>query len=156
MKNLESEVQYLSEFVLTKNGNIDFGEIPENIAKEIKRQAGKIRLRIGKHSASSGESSENYGEAHISRTGRLKQLQNAGFETARDFVDFIGKNYTAIYSGGGRSLKLSFNGEKDFTMFVQLEPCDEGDFYDVKTAMITRKSYLKKETPLWTKPVAEL
>ena len=36
------------EFVLTTSGTIDFGEIPEDVARSIKRQAGKIRLRIGK------------------------------------------------------------------------------------------------------------
>ena len=35
---------------------------------------------------------ENYGEVHIERAGRLKQLQNAGFKNARDFVDF-GRNH---------------------------------------------------------------
>jgi len=40
--------QYSGEFVLTSDGNIDFGEIPREIASQIKRQAGKIRLRIGK------------------------------------------------------------------------------------------------------------
>ena len=42
-------VEHQGEFVLTKNGSLDFGEIPEDIASVIKRQAGKIRLRIGEH-----------------------------------------------------------------------------------------------------------
>lgn len=82
----------------------------------------------------------------------MKQLQNAGFENARDFVAFVGQNYNAIYNGAGRSLKISFKGERDFVLFVQLEPLSEGEFYDVKTAMISRKSYLGKETPIWGKP----
>ncbi len=40
-------VQHIGEFVLTKNGNLDFGEIPSEIAKVIRKQEGKIRLRIG-------------------------------------------------------------------------------------------------------------
>ncbi|MBP5176526.1 MAG: hypothetical protein ILP07_11540 [Treponema sp.] len=40
-------VQHIGEFVLTKNGSLDFGEIPSEIARVIKRQEGKIRLRIG-------------------------------------------------------------------------------------------------------------
>ncbi len=148
-----SLIQYDGEYVLTADGSKDFGEIPIEIAKIIGRQAGKIRLRIGYHN--DNDKKENFGELHIEREGRLKQIKNAGFANARDFVNFIGKNYTAIYSGNGRSLKICVNSDKDFTMFVQLEPNLDGDFYDVKTAMITRKSYLQKETPLWKKPQAE-
>lgn len=116
----------------------------------IGRQAGKIRLRIGYHN--DNDDKENYGEIHIEREGRLKQLQNAGFENARDFVDFVGKNYNAIYNGSGRSLRISARGQRDYTMFIQLEPSSDGDFYDVKTAMVSRRSYLENETPLWKKP----
>ena len=38
---------FLMRACLTKNGNLDFGEIPSEIAKVIRRQEGKIRLRIG-------------------------------------------------------------------------------------------------------------
>lgn len=40
-------LQYDGEFVLTKNGSKDFGEISQEIARKIHRQAGKIRLRRG-------------------------------------------------------------------------------------------------------------
>ena len=50
-------VQYDGEFVLTRNGNKDFGEISTEIARQIRQQAGKIRLRIGKQE---GER-DNYG-----------------------------------------------------------------------------------------------
>lgn len=112
----------------------------------------KIRLRIGQQNCNNSENNENYREAHIERTGRLNQLKKAGFESARDFVEFVGKNYNTIFHDNGRSLKISFRDQNDYTMFVQLEPSPSEDFYDVKTAMITRKSYLEKETPLWTKP----
>lgn len=36
-------LQYNGEFVLTKNGSKDFGEISQEIARKIHRQAGKIR-----------------------------------------------------------------------------------------------------------------
>jgi len=39
-----SPVQHDGEFVLTRNGSKDFGEISPEIAQEIRRQAGKIRL----------------------------------------------------------------------------------------------------------------
>lgn len=148
-------VQHLGEFVLTSGGSIDFGEISEETARQIRRQMGKIRLRIGFHSDDAKESGRNYGELHIEREGRLRQLQRAGFATARDFVEYVGKNYTAIYDGNGGTLKLCARARQDFTMFVKLVPSAGGDFYDVQTAMVTRKSYLQKETPLWKSPQAE-
>ncbi|MCQ2604548.1 MAG: hypothetical protein MJ215_05860 [Spirochaetia bacterium] len=41
-----SEVRHDGEFVLTKNGSKDFGEISEEFSEVIKRQAGKIRLQL--------------------------------------------------------------------------------------------------------------
>ena len=147
---MNTTVKHDGEYVLTSNGSRDFGEITPEISKLIGRQAGKIRLRIGCHN--DNDDKENYGEIHIEREGRLKQLQDAGFENARDFVDYVGKNYNAIYHGSGHSLKISARGNRDYTLFIQLEPSSDGDFYDVKTAMVSRKSYLEKENPLWTKP----
>ena len=42
-----SDVKYDGEYVLTADGSKDFGEISSEIAEVIKRQSGKIRLRIG-------------------------------------------------------------------------------------------------------------
>jgi hypothetical protein len=75
-------VQHDGEFVLTRNGNKDFGGISPEIAKEIRRQPGKIRLRIGKEEGERG----NFGEKHIERPDRLQQLQDNGY-----------KNDTMIY-----------------------------------------------------------
>ena len=38
-------------------------------------------------------------------------------------------------------------------MVVQLEPADQ-DFYDIKTGMITRESYLKNKKLLWSKDIS--
>jgi len=48
-------VQHDGEFVLTRSGNKDFGEISLEIAQQIRRQAGKIRLRVGKEAGNSGD-----------------------------------------------------------------------------------------------------
>ena len=139
--------QYSGEFVLTSNGNIDFGEISPEIASLIKRQAGKIRLRIGKQDESS---KENYGEAHIERTARLKDLQAAGFNNARDFVEYVCFDYDAIYPN--RSGLIVFRrGPRFNTAYVQLVPSIDGDFYDVKTVVSSSRNVVKNKTPLWKK-----
>ena len=73
-------VQHDGEYVLTSSGSMDFGEITAEMAIIIKRQAGKIRLRIGiEKKGYKG----NFGESHIQRPARLEQIQSAGFECAR-------------------------------------------------------------------------
>ena len=139
--------QYSGEFVLTRNGNIDFGEIPSDIAKTIRRQAGKIRLRIGKQV--NGEK-DNYGEAHIERTARLKDLQAAGFSNARDFVEYVCSDYDAIYPNG-IGLIVFKKGNRFNTAYVQLVPSSDGDFYDVKTVVSSSRDVVKNKIPLWEK-----
>ena len=144
-------VQHDGEFVLTRNGNKDFGEIPVEIAQQIRRQAGRIRLRVGEESGNSGD----YGEKHIERMERMQELYTNGYENARDFVQDVASGYTAIYSGDGSRLILYKEmDKKGISMFVELMPSPDGDFYDVKTGMITRSTYYKNKKPLWEKPEA--
>jgi len=138
-------VQHDGEFVLTRNGSKDFGEISAEIARQIRRQAGKIRLRIGKQE---GEK-DNYGEKHIERPDRLKQLRDNGYDNARDLVQDIAANYSSIYAGRGSRLVLYKKGNNDAMIYVELTPSEESDFYDVKTGLITRKDYMNNKKPLW-------
>lgn len=146
---MDSEVQYDGEYVLTKLGNKDFGEISVDIAKIIKRESGKIRLRIGKEEK---DQRGNFGEKHIERPARLAQLKSAGFENARDFVEFISSDYDAIYKGTGSSLIICKKTILRNILYVALEAVADGDYYDVKSCLVSRGDYLKNKTPLWVKP----
>jgi hypothetical protein len=149
METLTNNVQHDGEFVLTSHGSKDFGEISPEIAREIRRQAGKIRLRIGKQE--SGRN--NYGEKHIERKERLQELRSNGYDNARDFVQDAASGYTAIYSGErGRLTLYKKMDSKGISLFVELMPSPEGDYYDVKTGMVTRDTYFKNKKPLWEKP----
>jgi len=157
-----NDIQYEGEFVLTRDGKKDFGEIPPEIAQLIRRQAGKIRLRIGKQEAEKG----NYGQKHIERKKRMKELRLNGYENARDFVQDVAIGYSAIYGGEhGRLILYKKIDKKGISLFVELMPSQEGDFYepqpspkgegsplDVKTGMITRDTYYINKKPLWEKP----
>jgi len=145
-KEKERPVQHDGEYVLTRDGSKDFGEIPLEIAQKIRRQAGKIRLRIGKQE----HDTDNYGEKHIERPDRLRQLRKNGYENARDFVQDVAARYTAIYGGqSGRLALYTKTSKSGISLFVELMPSPEGDFYDVKTGMITRDTYYKNKKPLW-------
>ncbi|GMO28482.1 MAG: hypothetical protein Ta2B_09220 [Termitinemataceae bacterium] len=141
------KVEHEGEFVLTRSGRKDFGEIHLNVGKYMRRQAGKIRLRIGKADEHGG-----FGESHIQRPKRLAQLQQNGYDNARDFVEDAAASYDSIYEGKGKGLILVKNGIKDATLYVELELSNGDDFYDVKTGMITRKDFFKNKTPLWENP----
>jgi hypothetical protein len=143
------QVQYAGEFVLTRGGSKDFGEISSELAQKIRRQSGKIRLRIGEQTGKPGD----YGERHIERKNRLRELNSNGYQNARDFVQDVAGDYDAIYSGDGRRLILYKKMEKKGTsLFIELIPSMEGDFYDVKTGMVTRDTYYKNKKPLWERP----
>jgi hypothetical protein len=140
----ENTVRHSGEYVLTKDGGKDFGEIPSELAEEIRRQAGKIRLRIGEQR----EDGSGYGEAHIERPIRMSQLKQNGYDNARDFVEEIARDYDAIYQGGCAALLLSKQAKK--IIVVQLTHSSGGDFYDIATAYISRP--MKNKTPLREKP----
>ena len=142
-------IQYEDEFVLTSCGNKDFGEISAEIAQQIRRQAGKIRLRIGEQKGKPGD----YGEKHIERKGRMQELRSNGYDNARDLVQDVAQSYTAIYSkDSGRLILKKKIDKKGVSLFVELTPSPDGDFYDVKTGMISRDTYFKNKKPLWEKP----
>ena len=149
---MTSPVLYEGDYVLTIDGKKDFGEISEEIAQIIRREKGKIRLRKGQQNNNNGD----FGEKHIERPERLKQLRQAGFENARDFIAFICNNFDEIYSSGKRLLLTKTDG--GHTCIIELKQSEEDDFYDVITGFITRrKSILNKLAKqkirlLWQKP----
>jgi len=143
---LINPVQHDGEFVLTCSGSKDFGEISSEIAQSIKRQSGKIRLRAGIHEGKRGD----FGERHIERPERLRQLKDNGYDNARDLVQDVAASFDAIYKGEGLRLILSKRREvTDTSIFIELTPAEDGDFYDVKTGLIARKNYFRNKTPLW-------
>ncbi|MDR0525013.1 MAG: hypothetical protein LBG90_03985 [Spirochaetaceae bacterium] len=88
----ETSVKHDGEYVLTTDGSKDFGEISG--VKDMKD--GKIRLRRGQEKGEKGD----YGEAHMERPDRLSQLKQNGYNNARDLVEYVAKDFDAIYPGG--------------------------------------------------------
>jgi hypothetical protein len=142
-------VQYDGEYVLTREGNKDFGEISPEIARLIRRQSGKIRLRVGEQDVNS---ERGYGEKHIERHKRIKEIRQIGFRNARDFIEYIAKDFDAIYESSHGSLVLYKKGGSHTQIISRLEPSSEGDYWDVKTAYITRKDSKRNKKPLWERP----
>ena len=145
----ETQARYSGEFALTKSGSIDFGEISPEIAKAIKRQSGKIRLRIGKQV--NGEK-DNYGEAHINRESRKNQLNDIGYADARGAAEDIAMNYDEIYENG---IGLLLRNSNNATAYICIEPNyddSSADFYDIKTISPSNNRYFKNKKRLWKRP----
>jgi len=141
-------VRYAGEFVLTREGNIDFGEITREIAQKIRRQAGKIRLRMGEQLGQAGD----YGEKHIERKDRMQELLSNGYKNARDLVQEAAQNFDAIYYGeSGRLILYKKHIYKGSSIYIELISSDECEYYDVKTGMVIRDSYFNNKKPLWEK-----
>lgn len=145
----EKEVKYDGNFVLTKDGKKDFGEITSEIGKAIGRQAGKIRLEIGEQGKNENK---GYGEKHFQRAKRIKNLKDAGYNTARDFVEDVSKDYDAIYQGQGTTLVIVKIKNGLLAEYISLKPAEDNDFYTVETGLKLRSDYFKNKEPLWINP----
>lgn len=145
----KNSCHYLGEFVLTTDGNIDFGEISPEIAKVVRRQAGKIRLRIGKQV--NGDK-DNFGEVHINRETRLNQLHAIGYVDAREAAEDIAANYDEIYENG---IGLLLRNSNNATAYICIVPNSKDlaeDFYDIKTITPSNDRYFKNKKRLWKRP----
>jgi pyruvate formate lyase activating enzyme len=151
-------VEYDGEYVLTKDGGKDFGEIPESIVEFINTnrpdrvplKAGHIRLRIGTNE----KGQRGFGQKHIERTNnkdnRLKQINDNGFENARDLVQYVAQNYDAIYPGKYAPIMLvKYNGKTDPAICVELSVDGCAAYFDTATGFVIRHSYFKHKKPLW-------
>jgi hypothetical protein len=89
----------------------------------------------------------------MERKGRIQELRSNGYANARDLVQDVAQGYTAIYDGAGGRLMLYKKRDKSgLSLLVELIPASDGDFYDVKTGMVTRDTYYKNKKPLWERP----
>jgi hypothetical protein len=67
------------------------------------------------------------------------------------FVCLVLKGYNRIYTGTGKSLQMVvYNGTPQVTV-IELNWGEKKKFYEVKTATVMRKDYLKDDKLLWKK-----
>ena len=114
------------------------GEIDLEIAKKIKRQAGKIVLCEG---------TDMFGKKHIElRHG--KDILAHGYENIKDFVSHICENFTEIRQGENLSLILVKENTVHEIIFIRLELIEEQEFYSIGSAGYFRDKYVKNKTLL--------
>ncbi len=121
-------------FIESPDGGVDFGYLPKEVSRIIRRQAGPIRLL---------ESDLRHIEERHS-----KEIMQAGYENAIEFVHQSANSYNAIYRGkkGTLFLVTDFDGEIPKNVIIRLTPMPDMsiDYWAVKTASIMRREYFNK------------
>lgn len=119
---------------LPLNNYTKVGRLSQPVAKIIRRKAADIYI------------DDNHLQ-HISMK-HGKELAVIGFD-AMTFVQLVVKNYNRIYKGTGNSLQLVLYNGKPKVTAIELNLALKQGFYEVKTATIMKKSYLKDDKLLW-------
>lgn len=120
-------------FVRTKEGRVEHGYITDELAKQIgSSKGGEIRLY-------------NDLDKHIDK-GRKKYILSQGYADLIDFVDDTISNWEKIYKGNDESFLITKSKNKDNIVAVKLE--QDGKYYKISTALISRKDYLKNKKTL--------
>lgn len=121
-------------FVECPGGGIDFGYLPDEAAKIIRRQAGPIRLL---------ESDLRHIEER-----HAKEIHQAGYNSAIDFISWHSRSYNAIYRGDKGTLFLvtDFPGESARNVVIRLAqmPDKSSDYWAIKTATVMRRGYFQR------------
>jgi hypothetical protein len=121
--------------VSAPDGGFDYGEINQEMAVAIRRQAGKIKLQNGVHN----DNGTGFGLLHI-EANHGKQIRALGFPDVPSFVYEIASNIHQVWQSKGIQLLVNANRKPRVVMFVQLEAMSGEDFYRVNTAFPVRQS----------------
>ncbi len=71
--------------------------------------------------------------------------------TPKVFIDLVVTGFTRIYKGTGHSLLLVIWSGKAKVVAIELNLALKKAFYEIKTATVYRKDFLKEENLLWVK-----
>ncbi|MDI6854804.1 MAG: strawberry notch family protein [Deltaproteobacteria bacterium] len=145
--NYEKTGNLPEDFIKTPEGSTNFGEIDKEAAKVIKRQAGHIRLQIGKGDARSG-----FGLIHI-KARHEEEILRLGYPNVESFIHDVAANFIQIRQGRGAALLLVKPNGLNKIAAIELAPGIEEDFYTIKSAWVGRPEYIDKFELLWERRV---
>ena len=83
----------------------------------------------------------------------MKQLRKNGFNNARDYIEFVAKDYDAIYQGKNNNIFIVKMTNTANIAFLSLKQNvkDNDVYWSVESAFISRKDYLNGKILLWEK-----
>ncbi|MDO5760938.1 MAG: hypothetical protein Q4Q06_07920, partial [Bacteroidota bacterium] len=140
-------------FVIASNGSINFGQITSDKGGLTPAQ---IRLSEGFNKVTSEGKNVGYGLEHI-EIGHGKQIRQAGFESVKEFIENIAKNYTTIRQGNKRNNQntylLEVKDKNNKTLFIELSK--DGSYWTINSAGVFREDYSKNKSVIWSLPALE-
>ena len=124
------------QFVLTSEGNIEFGQIGENTGLT------PAPILLSEGLITNKETNDGYGLVHIeARHG--DQIRKAGYKSVVDFIEEVAKNYDIIKEGknrdGNQTYMLQLTDKHNNTLMVELS--GDGTYWNINTAGIFKTSY---------------
>lgn len=121
------------------DGSPDLGLISPDIASSIKMPAGPIRLPKGVHD---DVTDNGFGELHIARAARAKQLRDAGHSDVGRFAVDVATGFSEIWStrDGNRLMLVKRNGKANVAI-IELSRSNAGDSYEIVSAGVFRARY---------------
>lgn len=134
---LEAEAEILLLELLQFNGignikgKIYVGKLTEEIARQIRREAGDVFL-------------DQKGITHI-KERHSEELEQIGF-TAIDFVKYVLSNFNEVRQARGSAIFLIVSNGLSKTACIRLFGTNE---YHVETAAVMRKSFFNEKKLLW-------
>jgi hypothetical protein len=141
-----------SEYIKAPGGSLNFGEISSDIAAEISRSSGYIRLEQGEYDDAMAIGS---GLTYIAAL-RESELRSTGMATVEKFVQFVAENFTEIRAvPGSKALLLSAVNEAGRIMLLTIERGTEAPYYLVTDAEAPKAGLGRRDNwkLLWRKPV---
>lgn len=136
--------------IQSPDGTPDFGEITPEMAQDMRRQPGKIRLQYGWHDPATNKGS---GLRHIeARHGR--EIRSSGFESIESFVYAAVQQIDAVWQPGATTQVVAVQaGGKGKVVFLELQRAidEAGDYYRINSAFPADAKYIarKKKKENW-------
>lgn len=141
--------EYGKKFVVSGDGSTIFGEITQ----ESGLTPAPIKLSEGEDSVDENGRHHGYGLLHI-EASHGDQIRKAGYPSVQAFVEDVARNYDTIREGNAygdsQSYLLEITDEKDNTVFIEMSR--DGNYWNVNSAGIFRKSYSRNKKEVQSLP----
>ena len=141
--------EYGKKFVVSGDGSTIFGEITQ----ESGLTPAPIKLSEGEDSVDENGRHHGYGLLHI-EASHGDQIRKAGYPSVQAFVEDVARNYDTIREGNAygdsHSYLLEITDEKDNTVFIEMSR--DGNYWNVNSAGIFRKSYSRNKKEVQSLP----
>ncbi|MDE7393897.1 MAG: hypothetical protein K2M80_05445, partial [Muribaculaceae bacterium] len=149
--NLSSEIDENGrQFVLTRDGNISYGEITAD------NNLPSAPILLSEGLITNSKTNDGYGLVHIeARHG--EEIRSQGYNSVLEFIEDVAKNFDVIKEGivrdGRQTYMLQLKGKHNKTLMIEL--VEDGGYYTINTAGVFKNSYGKNRKVVYDRHTTE-